>query len=131
MASLAAVLAAPNVELKMELEQMEASLLQLTARVLAQLAPLLQIITIFSKHLLRFAKIQQFYLGYKFQCSGSVTFRYGSGSGDSYCFCLMMELSGSVPLTKVSGSESGRSKYMRIRNTGFNTVKIVYFQGGL
>jgi hypothetical protein len=46
-ASLSAVLAAPNVELKMELEQMEASLLQLTARVLAQLAPLLQLITIF------------------------------------------------------------------------------------
>jgi hypothetical protein len=45
-ASLSAVFAAPNVELKMKLEQMEASLLQLTARVLAQLAPFLQIITI-------------------------------------------------------------------------------------
>ncbi len=87
MASLAAVWAAPNVELKMELEQMEASLLQLTARVLAQLAPLLQLNTIM---LSRFktssmvCKIQQFYLGYKFVCSGSVTCWYGSRSGDPY-----------------------------------------------
>jgi hypothetical protein len=86
-ASLAAVWAAPNVELKMELEKMEASLLQLTARVLTQLAPFLQLITIM---LSRFqtssmvCKLQQFYLGYKFLCSGSVTFWYGSGSGDAY-----------------------------------------------
>ncbi len=74
------------------------------------------------------------------QCCGSMTFWGGSGSGSadpclwlmesqnsrnqgfSYYFCMMIEGSGSIPLTSRSGSRRPKNmwiRWIRIRNTAF------------
>ncbi len=44
--------------------------------------------------------------------------------GFSYNFCLMIEGSGSIPLTNDSGSGSKWAKNMGIRNTGFGAIDL-------